>query len=109
MQEARSKIKLEELGIFHLRPRIAATGAVIIEVLGEVSLEKLAERLRSVISDSKARITRPVKKAEIRIMGLDEFVSKEELAVAIGNIGGYHPGDCKIGDIRRNSMRLGTA
>jgi len=84
LQEARSKIKLEELGISHLRPRIAAIGAVIIEVPGESShdkADKLADKLRTVISESKARITRPVKR--MRIMGLDESVTKEELALAI--------------------------
>jgi len=68
----------------------------------------LAEKLRATIAESRARITRPVKKAEIRVMGLDESVTKEELAAVIGNAGNCSPADCKIGEIRRNSRGLGT-
>lgn len=35
MTEARRRIKLEELGITYLRSKIAATGAVILEIPGE--------------------------------------------------------------------------
>lgn len=111
LQEARTKIRLEELGITHLRPRIAATGAVIIEVPDELNAkktDKLTEKLRATIIDNRARITRSVNKADIRVMGLDESVTKEELAMAIADIGNCSPEGCKIGEIMRNSRGLGT-
>lgn len=37
MFEARRKVRLEELGILHVSPKIAATEAIILEVPGENS------------------------------------------------------------------------
>lgn len=39
MKEARSKIKLEDLGIDYLRPKIAITGAVILGLSGEDGIQ----------------------------------------------------------------------
>lgn len=64
MAEARRRIKLEDLNITHVRPKIAATGAIILEILGENGsgkADKLAERLRQELRDKPVRITRPLK------------------------------------------------
>lgn len=111
MAEARRKIKQEEMGITYVRPRIAVTGAIILEIPGENSsgrADQLAERLRRELQDKPVRITRPVKAAEIRISGLDESVSKEELMAAIANVGNCPIDEVKIGDIRRSTNGLGS-
>lgn len=79
MAEARRKIKLGDLGIAYLRPKIAATGAMLLEVHGEGSAataDLLAAKLREVLADTGARIARPVKCEELRVAGLDEIRDK---------------------------------
>jgi len=51
---AKNKVKLEDLGITHLRPKLAATGVMLLEVPGEDSADradKLAQRLRDALSE----------------------------------------------------------
>lgn len=70
MAEARRKIKLGDLGIAYLRPKVAVTRAMLLEVPGEGSAAKadlLAARLREALADTGARIARPVKCEELRI------------------------------------------
>lgn len=111
MREARSKIKLEDLGIEYIRPKIAVTGAVILEIPGEAGTSKvdgLASKLREVFGEDKARVTRPVKRADLRIAGLDESVTSHELATAMATLGGCLVEECKVGEIRRGPSGLGT-
>lgn len=111
MMEARSKVRLEDLGITHVRPKIAATGAVILEVPGENSAERadlLAERLRTALVDKEVRISRPVKLAELRVGGFDESVNGEELATAMASAGGCAAADVRVGSIRRGPTGLGS-
>lgn len=111
MKEARSKIKIEEIGIDYLRPRIAATGAVILEVPGEAGAtkaDKLADKLREIFCEDTAKITRPVKRADIRLSGLEESISREELIVAMAQNGNCPAAEFKVGEIRRGPMGIGT-
>lgn len=111
LKEARSKIKIEDLGIQFIRPKIAATGAVILEIPGETGATKadgLASRLREVIGKDRAKIARPVKKADLRITGLDESVTAQEIASSMATVGGCLIEECRIGMIRYNTMGIGT-
>lgn len=112
MAEARRKVRLEEVGISHVRPKIAVTGTIILEVPGENSAAKadqLAEKLQAALADKEVRITKSVKLAEVRITGLDGSVTKEELASVLANAGGCLPVDIRVGDIRRGPTGLGVA
>lgn len=112
IREARSKIKIEDLGIEYIRPKIAATGAVILEIPGEAGAHKadgLASRLREIFDEGTARISRPVKRADLRIAGLDESVTTTEIAAEMAKIGGCPAAECKIGAIRRGAVGLGIA
>ena len=79
IKEARV-IELKEIGISDMRCRRSVTGGLVMEIAGKESASKadiLANKLRDVFHGSEeVRINRPVKKAELRILGLDDSVSK---------------------------------
>lgn len=92
MAEVRSRVKLEEVEILYVRPKIATTGAIILEVPGENSAARadlLAEKLRAALKEDVARVTRPVKMAEVRVSALDESVSQNELTLALSSADGW--------------------
>lgn len=112
MKAAKTKIRLEDLGISDLRFRKAITGALVMEVQGEGRDEKadnLAKNIKEVLADTEAVIARPVKTAELRVMDLDESVTPEDVADAIARVGECSALSIKVGEIRMSSSRLGTA
>ncbi|KAA5655256.1 hypothetical protein F3G58_31500, partial [Pseudomonas aeruginosa] len=63
--------------------------------------EKLAVRLREILPDPEVvRIARPVKMGEVKITGLDECATKEEVAAAIASQGNCALADVKVGELR---------
>jgi len=111
MAKARKKIKLGDLGIAYLRPKLAATGAMLLEVPGDGSAAKadlLAAKLREALAATGARVARPVKTEELRVTGLDDSITKEEIAAAIAAAGSCSAPDVRVGDIRRGPSGLGT-
>lgn len=108
MAEARKRIKLEEIGIAFLRPKVAATGAMLLKVPGENSVPKadlLATQLREALVATGPSVTRPVK--ELRITGLDESVIAEKVAAAVAGVEGCGAADVRVGDIRKGPFGLG--
>ena len=110
MTEAKAKIKLEGLGIVGgLKCRLAATGAYLLEVpedAGEKA-DALAAALKEVLSETDVRIARPVKCADLRLTGLDDSVSQEEVAEAVAAAGGCAVGAVKVGAISRTPPGMG--
>ncbi|XP_059061646.1 uncharacterized protein LOC131854542 [Achroia grisella] len=109
--EAKNRVDLRPLGIEALRLRQAITGARILEIPGAESGEKadaLASKLREFIPESMAKVARPVKTAEMRVMGLDDSATTEEVAVAVAQVGECQPDAVRVGDIRRNTSGMGT-
>ncbi|XP_063362906.1 uncharacterized protein LOC134660222 [Cydia amplana] len=112
--EAKSKISLDGLGITGLRFRRAVTGAAILEIPGPDTTsgnqaDSLAAKLRETLNVADVRISRPVKCAEMRISGLDDSVTEEELAAAVAKVGGCALEAVKVGRISRAPTGLGTA
>ncbi|XP_063370301.1 uncharacterized protein LOC134658547 [Cydia amplana] len=112
--EAKSKISLDGLGIAGLRFRRAVTGAAILEIPGPDTTsgnqaDSLAAKLRETLNVADVRISRPVKCAEMRISGLDDSVTEEELAAAVAKVGGCALEAVKVGRISRAPTGLGTA
>ncbi|XP_059058139.1 uncharacterized protein LOC131851634 [Achroia grisella] len=111
LREAKSKIDLGPLGIDALRLRVAVTGGRILEIPGVDSGEKadaLAAKLRELVPEEVARVSRPTKQAEMRLMGLDDSVGVEEIAAAIASAGDCQVQDVKVGDVRRNPTGAGA-
>ncbi|XP_063617207.1 uncharacterized protein LOC134790368 [Cydia splendana] len=94
-----------------LRFRRAATGACILEVPGASSGEKadkLAEAIQQQIGAEKVRVSRPTKTVDIRVTGLDESVSAEEVVAAVTRTGECTVDMVKAGEIRQGFSGLGT-
>ncbi|KAL0840724.1 hypothetical protein ABMA28_015912 [Loxostege sticticalis] len=111
LRDAKSRINLEELGISGLRFSKAKTGGKILEIPGATSGDKadaFAAKLRDVLPEEIVRVTRPIKTVDIRLSGLDDSVTKEEVAAAVSKSGGCTADHVKVGFIRKSWSGSGT-
>lgn len=108
---ATEKINIGSLGI-KKRPRRAITGALLFEVRGVGNNDKadvLAGKLREVMAQrDDVKVSRPTKTVEIRITGLDDSVTSQEVAEVVVALGGCSPLDIKTGGIRMALSGFGT-
>ncbi|KAK9295211.1 hypothetical protein QLX08_010404 [Tetragonisca angustula] len=96
-----------------MRCRRSVTGGLVMEIAGKESASKadiLANKLRDVFHGSEeVRINRPVKKAELRILGL----TSPNVTRAVSEAGGCAEAEISVGNIRQrtpnsnNGHRLG--
>ncbi|KAA5556959.1 hypothetical protein F3G54_31995, partial [Pseudomonas aeruginosa] len=105
MTQARGGVNVDALGVEGgIKVRQTANGARLIECPGpntNAAAEKLAARLREILPDPEVvRIARPVKMGEVKITGLDECATKEEVASAIASQGNCALADVKVGELR---------
>nr|XP_026499747.1 neurofilament medium polypeptide-like [Vanessa tameamea] len=104
LERAEQGVKLQDLGISGgLKVRRTATGARVLELprAQAEQAEMLAEKLRTVL-DGVAEVVRPVKKADLKVTGLDDSVTSEKLAAAIARAG-----DCSIESVKCGVMQRG--
>ena len=84
-------------------------GGLLVEVPGKESAARaddLAERLKKIFSENgEVKISRLVKRSELRISGLDISVKTVEVAAAVAAEGGYSVGEVKTGEIKKRSPR----
>ncbi|XP_050558408.1 uncharacterized protein LOC126912092 [Spodoptera frugiperda] len=111
--EAKAKIKLPDLGLESVTLRQAATGARLFKVPGAVSdsakkADALAAKIREVLNPEDVRVSRPMKTAELRIAGLDDSVTTEEVVAAAARSGECPPDNVRAGDIRADASGLGV-
>lgn len=112
LAEMKQKLQFSEFGtpagfVF----RTAATGAKMLQVSGAARQEradKLAAKLREVLKPEDARVSRPTVTAELRVEGLDDSVTPEEVVAAIARNGGCPPDNVVAGEIRSGVDGLGT-
>ena len=106
---ARAKVHLPEIGILNVKIRYTIAGGILVEIPGENStakVDELAGKLREAfVEDREVRITRPVKRSEIRISRLDASVKEEEVANAIVASANCQKEELKIGEIRKRTPR----
>lgn len=96
LRKARDKISLEEFGIEKTRIRRTVGGNILIEIPGvnkSAEADKLAEELNKVL-DTEVTVSRPTIKGELRLFGLDDSISTEEIKEAIAD-----KGNCKVAEI----------
>ncbi|XP_070512925.1 uncharacterized protein [Cardiocondyla obscurior] len=109
---AKSKIDLASLGISQVRPRRAATGAQMYEVSGPEGSQKadvLAQELSKALEGLEGvTIQRPVKMAEIRIRGLDDSATAQEVMDALAGATSCQPTQFKLGVLRLSGDGLRT-
>ncbi|XP_045539743.1 uncharacterized protein LOC123722320 [Papilio machaon] len=111
LAKARSSISLREFGLESVRIRTSMTGSKLMEV-GGTTPEETADRLAAALVEavgSWADITRPTKMAVLRITGLDDTVTTEEVAAQLASVGGCPPTSMKVGNIRPSFWGGGSA
>lgn len=111
MSTAKARVKLADCGITEVRQKRAINGGLVLEVVGADSAAKadqLAKCMSSALSDLGVKVSRPVKMGELRVMGLDESISAEEVAVAVAAAGECSTDQVKVGKVRHSTRRLGT-
>lgn len=112
MAAAKTKINLQEMDIADIRVRRSITGGLILEIPGKdtsAKADNLAERLRQVFKDEgEIRVSRPTKKVEISISGLDDSITPQEVTAAIAGVGNCPVSDVKTGAIRRWASGMGS-
>lgn len=108
---AKTSVSLDELGIGPAKFKTAITGARIMELPKATTAEKaelLAAKLGEAIGDV-AKVTRPVKTADIRLTGLDDSVRETELAGALAAVGQCPIAHIKVGKIHVGKGGTGAA
>ncbi|XP_020297222.1 uncharacterized protein LOC109861820 [Pseudomyrmex gracilis] len=111
MAKARAAINLADYGIAGLRPKRAITGGLILEVPGENGAERadaLAKAMSALFAEDETRVSRPVKTAEVRIKGLEDSVSPEEMTAALAIAGGCTQREVKVGPVKLAPSGLGA-
>ncbi|XP_049869342.1 uncharacterized protein LOC126369092 [Pectinophora gossypiella] len=111
LRTAKAKVNLQSLGITNLRIRKAVTGARVLELAGATSAEKadtLAEKLRESMSGDVVKVSRPIKRADMRIVGLDDSVSVQEVVEAVATAGGCATDAVRTGVIREGAGGMGS-
>lgn len=103
LRKVRREMSLSDLGIDNIRIRRAANRSTLIEISGLDNANKadaLAEKVQKIFGN-QAKITRPKKRADIRIINFDESVTIEKIECAISEIG-----SCKIADVKVGRISL---
>lgn len=112
LSKAKQNIRLEDLGISEsLKFRRAITGAYLIEIPGAENVQKadrLQEELGKLFQDTGVKIARPIKRAEMRIRGLDDSITTVEVAQAVALMGECQIKEIKMGEIKFSPYGLGT-
>ncbi|KAM3959002.1 protein scarlet [Aphomia sociella] len=107
----RKNVNIEEMGIESVQIRQTATGARVIEVPGADSDEradKLATRIREILPPEMVWVARPHKSAELRIVGLDDSITSQDVAEGVAREGEGAISDIKAGEIRTTKQGMRT-
>ncbi|KPJ21636.1 Uncharacterized 50 kDa protein in type I retrotransposable element R1DM [Papilio machaon] len=106
LKEAKEKLDLQEtIGVESVQFRRAVTGATIICVPGATSAPKadiLAQKLQELYKDDTIKISRPEKSTDIRIDGLDDGTTIEEIKQCIVKKGECTADQVRVGQLRPN-------
>ena len=110
LAKARRAVDVDEFGVSGgLRLKITATGARLLEVPGAASgatADAIADRIRASLDADVARVSRPMKCADLRIMGLDDTVTEEDVVAAIVRASGCPAEQVRVGTIRPDATGL---
>lgn len=110
LKKARENINIKEIEIINPKIRRTANGGVLLEIPGadgHQRADELAHRLKSEIGND-AKIGRPVKFGELRIVGLDLSVTPEELANTIVEHGKCDISSVNLGPFRESERGVRT-
>jgi hypothetical protein len=111
----RQKIPLAGVGIETIKMRKATsamTGAIILEVPGDKDRGKassLATRLAQILDPAIVRVAAPARMAELRVVGVDVSLGKEELRNALASAVRCGAAEVQVGEIGSSRGGLGSA
>lgn len=112
MRVAQEAINLQDIGIKELRPKRAATGAIVLEVPGPNGVERasvLKDRMEEALKGLEGvRVARPVKTADLRVRDLLASATAEDVRGAISSTGGCTLQETRAGGIRMAPNGLGS-
>ena len=105
---AREKISLDEMNIINTRIRRAQAGGLLIEIPGGdeagSKADALVDRLRTVLAETDygkaVSVIRPIRRAEVRLVDIDQSITAEEIIAAIANNGNVQATSIRLGPIR---------
>lgn len=109
LKKARDNISLEEIGIEETRIRRTAAGSILIEIprIGKSEVaDRLATELHRVL-EGEATVARPTIRGELRLFGLDDSISREEICEKVASQGKCRKEEVKVGDIKPMRSGLG--
>ncbi|XP_020295615.1 uncharacterized protein LOC109860742 [Pseudomyrmex gracilis] len=96
---------------FDIEPKKAITGALIIEIPGEGSKERADRLFAAMVAaerDSGVTFARPVNTCEMRVKGLDDSVTPEEVRKVVITVGSCRSTVVQVGRARASPNRLFT-
>lgn len=94
------------------RLKKAQAGGLLIQIPGGEGhrlADELAAKMRQGIGEREGvRVTRPVKTAELRLHGLDESITREEVLESVAGLANCRTEDLSLGEIKRLPNRMGS-
>ncbi|KAL0839977.1 hypothetical protein ABMA28_015304 [Loxostege sticticalis] len=104
IRDAKARIDIASLGIEAVKFKPAKTGGKLLEIPGASSGDKadaFAAKLREVLPADQVRVSRPTVTADVRVSGLDDSVTKVEVADAVLKATGCSADAVRVGEIRQ--------
>lgn len=110
MRRATQQIELKEIRIGSMKPKKAATGALILEIKeGKEKATILRDKMKKVLLDMEGvRVSCPSKMAELRVKDLLDHTDLTEIKEIIAENGECNADEIKIGEIKMSASGLGT-
>ncbi|KAL6254307.1 hypothetical protein P5V15_014355 [Pogonomyrmex californicus] len=82
LSKVREAIPLEEFDVLDTKVKRALSGGVLLELRGNnssIKADLIMERMKNVFNDSKVNISKPIRTADVRLIGFDDSVSSLEI------------------------------
>lgn len=99
-------------GITPVTLKRAQAGGVLLQLSGGEGhrlADDLAAKMRQVVGEAKGvRVARPQRRAELRLQGLDDSVTREEVIGSVAGLAGCRAEDLVVGEIKSLPNRLGS-
>ncbi|XP_046742525.1 uncharacterized protein LOC124409153 [Diprion similis] len=115
LRKARQRLERDQVDIPYTKVRRAANGGVLLEISGPAKAQRadeLAAQLDKAVREEfgdKVRVTRPTRKAELRVKDLDDSATVEEVQQAVASEEGCRPQEVKVGPLRQMANGLLSA
>lgn len=111
LKRAKEVISIKEMGIPPLEVSRARAGGLILKVPGHSPREGadlLAASLSGLAGEMGVRVTRPIKRADARVSGIEASSTEEDVMAAIASATGCARNDLRCGRIRRGPAGVGS-